>query len=177
MMAQNLPFSEIPIPPNSLNGNTSISRLIEGLGFRYYWATEGLLETDLNYRPTPEAQSTLETLSHIYSLSEVIKKTIEGQIVDRSSSSIPTTFEYLRKETLENLQVATQILRRMQKKELKELKIRFLREGQTTEFAIWNLINGPISDAIYHTGQVVSFRRTAGNPIPKGVNVFLGIKQ
>ena len=81
------------------------------------------------------------------------------------------------KETLENLQVATQILRRMQKEELKELKIRFLREGQTTEFAIWNLINGPISDAIYHAGQVVSFRRTAGNPIPKGVNVFLGIKQ
>jgi hypothetical protein len=43
-------------------------------------------------------------------------------------------------------------------------------------WATEGLINGPITDAIYHTGQVVSFRRTSGNPIPKGVNVFLGVK-
>ena len=60
---------------------------------------------------------------------------------------------------------------------LKNIKIIFLRKSGNYEFPIWNLINGPISDAIYHTGQLVSFRRTSGNPIPKGVNVFLGIKK
>ena len=29
-------------------------------------------------------------------------------------------------------------------------------------------------DAIYHTGQIVSFRRTTGNPIDSSVNVFMG---
>jgi len=38
------------------------------------------------------------------------------------------------------------------------------------------LLNGPIADALTHVGQVISFRRTSGNPIPKGVNVFMGIK-
>jgi len=46
-----------------------------------------------------------------------------------------------------------------------------------TQFPFWNVINGPISDAIWHTGQVVSFRRTSGNPFPKGVNVLTGKKR
>ena len=48
------------------------------------------------------------------------------------------------------------------------------RGGKEYSFPIWNLMNGPLSDALYHTGQVVSFRRTTGNPIDKGVNVFMG---
>ena len=60
--------------------------------------------------------------------------------------------------------------------DLKNVKIIFQDKSRKYEFPIWNLINGPISDAIYHTGQLVSFRRTSGNPIPKGVNVFLGAK-
>ena len=31
-------------------------------------------------------------------------------------------------------------------------------------------------DALYHVGQVVSYRRAAGNPIDPQVNVFLGKK-
>ena len=61
--------------------------------------------------------------------------------------------------------------------ELGLLKIKFNRGGAYSEFPVWNLINGPISDAIYHVGQIVSFRRTSGNPIEKGVNVFLGEKR
>jgi hypothetical protein len=56
------------------------------------------------------------------------------------------------------------------------MSIIFDRKGKISNFPIWNLMNGPLEDAIYHTGQIVSFRRTAGNPIPKGVNVFLGVK-
>jgi hypothetical protein len=52
----------------------------------------------------------------------------------------------------------------------------FDRQGKESRFPIWNLLNGPIEDLVYHTGQIVSFRRTTGNPIPKGVNVFMGTK-
>jgi hypothetical protein len=37
----------------------------------------------------------------------------------------------------------------------------------------WHIINGPVSDALTHVGQINSFRRLAGNPAPKA-NVFVG---
>ncbi len=37
----------------------------------------------------------------------------------------------------------------------------------------WNIVNGPFSDALTHTGQINSFRRLNGNPV-SGANVFLG---
>lgn len=42
------------------------------------------------------------------------------------------------------------------------------------EHPLWILINGPLADALWHSGQVATLRRAAGNPMPKGVNVFLG---
>jgi hypothetical protein len=41
------------------------------------------------------------------------------------------------------------------------------------EYPIWYLINGPLSDALTHVGQVASWRRINGNPI-SGANVFFG---
>ena len=38
------------------------------------------------------------------------------------------------------------------------------------------LMNGPLLDALTHVGQILSFRRTSGNPQEAGVNVFLGKK-
>ena len=55
-------------------------------------------------------------------------------------------------------------------------KVIFGSEGNTTEYPFWNMLNGPIEDAVYHTGQVVAFRRAAGNPMPSGVRVFLGTR-
>ncbi len=42
-----LPYREIPDPPENYTPGTVVSRLVDGLGFRYYWATEGLREEDL----------------------------------------------------------------------------------------------------------------------------------
>ncbi|MEZ4850056.1 MAG: hypothetical protein R3B93_15850 [Bacteroidia bacterium] len=46
--------------------------MIDGLGFRYYWATEGLRQEDLNYAPSEGARTTLETMQHIYGLSSMV---------------------------------------------------------------------------------------------------------
>ena len=43
-----------------------------------------------------------------------------------------------------------------------------------SEFPLWNLINGPIQDAVWHSGQVVAFRRASGNPINSKISVFNG---
>ena len=64
-MAQELPFSSIQPPAELYSAGTSISRMIQGLGFRYYWATDGLRDEDLSYRPTSEAKNTMETIQPV----------------------------------------------------------------------------------------------------------------
>ena len=175
-MAQELPFSSIPPAAEHYTAANSITRMIEGLGFRYYWATEGLREEDLNYQPTLESQSTLGTLRHIHGLSRTIAEVIQGKPSIRPAGKAPEDLQTLKQETLQFLKKAAVGLATKTDHDLKELHIVFDRRGEQSQFPIWNLINGPITNAIYHTGQVVSFRRTSGNPISKGVNVFLGVK-
>ena len=63
LMSQNkLPFKTIPGAPDNITTGTSLARMTQGIGFRYYWATEGLSAEDLKYRPSEEAQSMLETI-------------------------------------------------------------------------------------------------------------------
>ena len=47
---KNLPFSEIGDYPSEFTPANVISRLIDGLGYRFYWSTESLTENDLNYK-------------------------------------------------------------------------------------------------------------------------------
>ena len=44
------------------------------------------------------------------------------------------------------------------------------------DFPFWYGLNGPLSDAIYHIGQVTNLRRASGNPIDQEINVFFGKK-
>jgi hypothetical protein len=86
------------------------------------------------------------------------------------------TFEELRNKTLDHLMKASELLKSLDANlELK--KMVFTRKnGTQQEFDFWYVLNGPISDALWHVGQVVSYRRSSGNPLPKGVNVLQGTK-
>jgi hypothetical protein len=109
-------------------------------------------------------------------LTEVILNTAKGKASLRPAKNIPEDFKTLRSKTLHHLDAAVVLFQSMKLEDLEKAKVLFDRGGKQSQFPLWNLINGPISDALYHTGQVVSFRRSSGNPIPKGVNVFLGVK-
>lgn len=176
VMSQELPFSSIPQSPENYTAINCINRMLQGLGFRYFWATEGLRKIDLNYRPTKNSQNTLETLQHIFALSSTILNTAVNRVSIRPTPKITNNFNVLRVKTLKKIKEASIIFNQYGDRKLDDLNIIFEKGGKQSKFPIWNLINGPISDAIYHTGQVVSFRRTSGNPIANGVNVFLGIK-
>ena len=173
---EKLPFYEITEIPNEINSTNLMVRMIEGLGFRYHWATENITEKDLKYRPSKDAMSNYETIEHIYDLSNTIYNSSKSLPNIRSKKKTSMDFISLRKETLNNLKLTCEVFKSFNDEDLKNVKIIFQDKSRKYEFPIWNLINGPISDAIYHTGQLVSFRRTSGNPIPKGVNVFLGAK-
>lgn len=169
-----LPFKSIPEYPDNYKSGNIILRMIQGLGYRYYWATEGLSDKDLKYRPSNKAKSSYETLEHIYGLAETINNTSSKKVNYRPYRDAPENFESIRSETLKHLQLAANRFSNLSFNEISDNEILFESNGIKTVFPLWNLINGQISDAIYHTGQIVSFRRTTGNPMKKGVNVFIG---
>lgn len=166
-----LPYYEIPNYPENYNQGTIAARMIDGLGFRYYWATEGLRDVDLKFRPNDMARTTEETIDHILGLSTVIiNSTLKKANTKNDFSKL--TFTEKRKMTLDNLKTAADILRLS--KDLNEFNIIFKNEKRTTELPFWNMINGPIADALWHCGQIVSFRRSSGNPYNSKASVLTG---
>jgi len=169
-----LPYKEIPAYPSNYASGNVVSRMIDGLGYRYYWATEGLAENDLAYQPSEGGRTAMETLSHIYSLSQSILTTNQGEPIIRADNSIEYSFDALRKMTLENFKEASNLVLGKDIEALEQLTIVFQQGENKSEFPYWNMINGMITDCIHHTGQIVLMRRASGNPQNPNVNVFLG---
>lgn len=164
---EKLPYYEIPEASETYTAGTVAARLVDGLGFRYYWASEGLKEADLVYKITDDSRSTEETIAHIYGLSKtIVNATLKKPNPNEKEADL--TFEDIRRQTLINLKTAADILRASD--DISQFKIIF---GER-EIPFWNEINGPIADAIWHCGQLASFRRASGNPINPNVNHFLG---
>lgn len=174
MKTTDLPYYEIPDYPAEFTAETTAARMIDGLGFRYYWATEGLTEKDLEYRPSDMARSAGETIEHILGLTNMVvnatKKITNGGPKDKQE----LTFADKRKRTLENLKQASDILKSASSDGLEDYTIIFQKGESKSEMPFWNIINGPLSDALWHTGQLVSFRRASGNPYNSKASVFTG---
>ena len=157
-----LPYYEIPEHADSYTAGSVASRMLDGLGFRYYWATEGLRVEDLEYKPSESGRTSAETIDHLLGLSNFILNSISTE--KSSDSTEVLTFIEKRKQTLLNIKKASEILR----------TIDDISQFDNDRFPFWNIINGPISDALWHCGQVVMLRRASGNPFNSKVNVFSG---
>ena len=174
MEKDTLPYYEIPTYPDSFSAELVVARMIDGLGFRFYWATEGLRPEDLAFRPSPEARSTEETIGHILELCNFIMTTVQQAPNLLSGEEVSAmSFEAKRKQTLESLKTASDLLK-TGPGTLADYPLVFQNGGQRNEFPFWNMLNGPIADALWHTGQVVSFRRSSGNPFDSRASVFTG---
>ncbi|MBK9257867.1 MAG: class D beta-lactamase [Saprospiraceae bacterium] len=168
-----LPYAEIPAEAENYSGVNVASRLIDGLGFRFYWATEGLRDEDLNFKPNSDARTQLETIQHIYEMSEMIKNSVK-ETVNLPGQSPKLTFKEAREKTLWNLKIASDILKNSSDNDLNRYRLKFKKDEKLIEYPFWNNINGPISDCLWHTGQIVSFRRSSGNPFSDKVNLMKG---
>ena len=165
-----LPYAEIPNNPEKYTPETVMARMIDGIGFRYYWATEGLRKEDLAFRPSPKVRTSEETIDHILGLSTMIINALQQKANTKSGEETSSlTFEVKRKQTLDNLKMASEMLKNG-KVTLDSIKIIMGK----TELPAWNLINGPIEDAAWHIGQVVSFRRSTGNGFNGKASVLMG---
>lgn len=173
-MNSTLPYHEIPDAPADYTSGNVIARTIDGLGYRYYWASEGLTKIDLDYQPSEDGRSTFETLEHLHGLSQVIANAPQNIANIRGGEKIERTYEQLRKETLENFKLASDLLRGKDAETVSSYEIVFQNGENTFNAPFWNMLNGPIGDALWHAGQIVVLRRASGNPINPNVSVFNG---
>jgi len=163
---QKLPFYELPESPQKFTAGTVAAKQVEALGFRFYHATENLTSKELDFKPNDEARTTKETIKHIYELSKIVlNATLNAPNINDDTYH---TYSDLRAQTLFNLKKASEILRETE--DLNNLAIIF---GEH-KMPFWNIINGPVADAIWHCGQIASFRRQSGNPINSKVNHLTG---
>ena len=163
-----LPYYQIPKMEESYTAQNTVARMIDGLGFRYYWATKGLRAKDLAYQPKGEGRDCQQTVNHLYDLSNMMLRLTKTDFKQEMEKE-KMTFAEMRGQTLLNFQAFSD--RIQSSKELSEFTIR--KAGKIT-VPFLNIINGPISDAIWHAGQVSSFRRSSGNPINSKANHFSG---
>ena len=123
---EKLPYYEIPEAPEEFTAGSVVSRMIDGLGFRYYWATEGLRTEDLLFKPSEEARTSLETIEHIHGLINVILNAVTEQA--NTGEKLPEmSFPELRKKTLVKLQKASAVLRNST--DISRFKIIFKRDN------------------------------------------------
>jgi uncharacterized damage-inducible protein DinB len=168
-----LPYHDLPTASESFMAGSVAARFIDGLGFRFYWATEGLRGSDLEYKPSKEARTMEETIVHIYEMSLLIANA-SRKLPNLPGQDKKLSFTDMRKVTLQNFKIAADVIRPMDGQQVAGLKVIFKQNGKTEEYPYWNLINGPIEDCIWHTGQLVSLRRASGNPILEKINFFMG---
>lgn len=164
-MAQNeekLPYYEIPENPDIYTAGAVAARMVDALGFRYYWATEGLKAEDLAFKASESGRTSAETINHIFGLTNFILGNISTN--KNRSEQKELTFTEKRKQTLLNIKETSDILKHMDD----------LSKFDNDRFPFWNIINGPISDALWHCGQIVMLRRASGNPFNSKVSVFTG---
>lgn len=153
-------YNKIPEYPDHISGTSILARTLDGLGFRFYWSTEDLRAEDYSFRPSQDSRSIGEIIQHVWGLMNWVSISVRQESYRR-----PEKIESVRGLVLVMIRDMRNALYSMRNEELEEISI----EGKP----FWHIINGPISDALTHVGQINSFRRLAGNPVPRA-NVFLG---
>ena len=163
---QELPFKDISQTPLEVTATNTLLRMVEGLAFRYRWATENLSEKNMKFRPHHTSMSLEEVNSHIFDLVDSTYRVFGGKKQYKESL---ISFQEIREANLFLLQKLVTQLRKMNDSELVEME-----KNTSRKLPFWYWINGPLADALTHVGQITSWRRIAGNPQLKGVNVFIG---
>ena len=163
---QELPFEDISKTPNDLTATNTLLRMVEGLAFRYRWATENLSEENIKFKPHPTSMSIEEVNAHIFDLVDSTNRVFGGEKQNKDSLN---SFHKLRIKSLNILADLSERLKEMSDEDLSEIE-----KNTSRKLPFWYWINGPLADALTHVGQITSWRRIAGNPQLKGVNLFIG---
>jgi hypothetical protein len=166
---KDIPFYKIDQDEIETSATNIIARMIDGFGFRYRWATEDFTENEIHFCPIEGSMTMMELMKHIYGIIQYADKIFGGTSIHHKSL---VTFDDIRMETLNVAFDLSTRLKSMQDSDLDNCSV-----SGRYELPFIYMVNGPIADVLTHVGQITSWRRIAGNPQPKGMNPFLGIKE
>jgi len=160
-----LPYTRLPDAPTELSARSVMVRLVDGLGFRYRWATEGLSATDPEFGPGQDSMTLRQLMVHVSGLARWVLQHLGGE--PRPAAGEDT--DSLRERTLLDLVAIRERLLAIDDTALASITIASKRSTES----FWHMINGPLADALTHVGQINAWRRLAGNPTPRA-DVFRG---
>lgn len=153
-------YHALPAPPDDITAANIICRMLAGIGFRFYWATDALTKEAYAFRPGEDARSIGETVEHIWDL---LNWTYGA--MDPAGTAKPSGAQHMREGTLELIAILEERFSKMDKDALAALHL--------LDQLFWPVLNGPLSDVLTHIGQIATLRRMAGSPVPDS-NPFEG---
>lgn len=160
-MSHTVPYRSVTEYPDRVDGPAVLARLLDGVGHRLYWATEGLTDADYAYKPCEGANTIGGILRHVWGLVNWMCE----HILDGSyKAHRPGTFTEQRDAALVLCKKLRDHVISLSDDELSRIVIQ--------DHPFWHMINGPVADALTHIGQISYLRRAAGNPNPGKASVF-----
>jgi hypothetical protein len=154
-------FQAIEAYPERQDAVGVVLRLIDGLGYRFYWATAELTPSDYAFSPGAGCQTIGALVGHVWGLTNWIHTVVVGE----GAAWRPPEAAEQRLHALALLAATRDRIASLDEAALFALRI--------DDHPFWHMVNGPLSDALTHVGQIASFRRLHGNPVPRH-SVFRG---
>jgi len=161
-------YDSLPDTPEVLSASGLLQRLLDALGFRYRVATESLRRDDVLYRPVPSSMNIEEVNQHIFNLMRITGRSLG---VKNISSFSKGSFQDSRAAILKMIHLTAEHVSNLSDEELSAKTVYLKRMDKS--FSFWYLINGYITDALTHVGQINSWRRMSGNPVAR-ISPFTG---
>lgn len=153
-------FRNVTVYPARKDANGVLMRLIDGLGYRFYWATEGLTPEDLAFSPGGGCMTIGDLAGHVWGL----VNWVHNHFLGKSGEPPAAGLEGGRDQVFRMLYAVRAHVEAIDEQALFDLQIGGM--------PFWHAINGPLSDALSHVGQIAAFRRINGHPVPEH-HVFL----
>ncbi len=161
-----LPYTTLPTAPERIDACGVLMRLVDGLAFRYRWATEDLPPEAPDWRSSADAMTFGEVVVHIHKLARFVHTILDDSHVAESLDT--SDLEILRRATLSELAATRAVLASSHDDSLAAVRI-----ARKNDASFWHVINGPLADALTHVGQLNTWRRQFGHPAPRA-DVFFG---
>jgi hypothetical protein len=143
--------------------------MADGIGFRYLWATEGIKESRLSFKPNSDCMSLGELLAHVLELLTWVAENVG--ITPRYDLLKSGDFGVICRRTQE---LAAELSARFKQMGDEEVAACTIKTSRGETLPVWHMVNGPLSDSLTHIGQILSWRRIAGFPAAQA-DVFRGL--
>lgn len=156
-------YAALPAAPADTTPCSVLNRVLDSLAFRFYWATDGLTDDDLAFSPAEGAMTLGRQMAHIRRLIQWTNIAMRNQ--NERVKEVEEDYAAMREGTFQAIDAL--------KDTIDSLGTDGLCKVESFGFPFWNLLNGPITDCLTHTGQINAYRRMLGKP-SKQINYFTG---